>query len=108
MTSRRLAPIHASLVAAAILSLGGPALADLVPSPAQRAARDRAFAEWIVAAGHPCKHVLSSRKVPRQEGGLPLGSTQHTFRVDCSERSYFVYTEHLKPGHWVRPVPGAE
>lgn len=108
MMPRHLPRIRVSLVVGAILWLGGPAFADLVPSPAQRAARDRAFGEWIVAAGHPCKHVLLSRKVPREEGGLPLGSTQHTFRVECSESSYFVYTEHLKPGHWVKPVPSAK
>lgn len=108
MTNRHRALIRAAVFAAAFLALDGAILADMVPTPAQRAARDRAFRDWIVADGHPCRRVVSSRKISRQEGRLPVDSSLHAYRADCTDRSYFIYTEHMKPGHWVKPVDDAE
>lgn len=108
MTFRHRALFRAATAAALLCSLATAVLADIVPTPAQRAARDRAFHDWIVAEGHPCRKVVASRKISRREGRLPIDSSLHAYRADCPDRSYFIYTEHLKPGHWVKPVDDGE
>jgi hypothetical protein len=103
--TNRYVPRLAFAIAAIGLALGpSTGVADIPPTPARRAAIHATFQRWIVEAGHACAAVVSTRRVGHQEVGLPRDVGVRVFAVDCGGHGYYVYTEHMKPGHWIEPM----